>query len=451
MGSLNDKLGGRTPGELIEAQDWNDLVAAVAAAEGQLAALSAQTVEQRDQDRKRLDLLEKRTAHLLRVTLKASPMVTAVLGPPPGGGAPQQAPSPTHVASVQPGPDPQARHVFGETAEIIAVVEAFPGTPPLDLANEVTRPWVDFVSTWGELRPEIGFKTLAGSGAMSFSVQVNAQGEAKVLLRAPETEGWLTEANGRQVGILLATPLDGRRRVADGLLQAATPKADEVQAIFKRITPEYERRDRSDMRTYLDAYLRGVVSREPQKLNTQQRDWDGWNDFRATILAFVRGASDSSTAEPNRGSCSVQVTFRDWIDPWLHLGYFGPAAMDALTKEMRTKLLARVKKGTQGVAETAQGLNAEVTQQIVSRLPVGNKLRACRCLRDALTTLSVPDAGFAMAMVTPQAQNSVTAGLQDVVKSALAKPGFSLEVFDLLTQQLGIPMVPADMPPPPTA
>src|SRR5690606_1912601 len=82
----------------------------------------------------------------------------------------------------------RTRFALGELAEITAHVTALDGSP-LDLSNAAARPFVDFVATWGQLRPVAGFQSLGGADDRTLSVRVDEQGEARVVLRAEHAVG----------------------------------------------------------------------------------------------------------------------------------------------------------------------------------------------------------------------------------------------------------------------
>jgi hypothetical protein len=294
MGNLADRFGGKQPGELIQVRDWNGLIDGIEAIETALT--------------ERVAALETQVGSLGSRLGGIETTVDLLLGQ-------------ARRVSLSTG---RVRYAIGELAEITARV-ADARSNPLDLADEAARPWVDFVSSWGHLRPVSGFHSIAGTGDRTLSVQVNAQGEAKVLLRAEHAEGFTQEAE-THVSTTLTTVLPATNRsVLSTILEASTPMEADLRGAFQVMSREYDRIDAVNVRDYVDTYFvrnpTRVVGRLPPIAH------ETWRDYRSTVLAFLKGDSDPSTAEPGQGVCSIQVTFRDWIGPWLNLDYL-PKAKD---------------------------------------------------------------------------------------------------------------------------
>ncbi|HEX7182498.1 MAG TPA: hypothetical protein VF756_11690 [Thermoanaerobaculia bacterium] len=294
MGNLADRFGGKQPGELIQAKDWNGLIDGIEAIETALTARVTALETQVDSLGSRLGGIETTVDLLLGQARRVSLSTGRV------------------------------RYAIGELAEITARV-ADARSNPLDLADEAARPWVDFVSSWGHLRPVSGFRSIAGTGDRTLSVQVNAQGEAKVLLRAEHAEGFTQEAE-THVSTTLTTVLPASNSsVLTTILEASTPMEADLRGAFQVMTREYDRIDAVNVRDYVDTYFVRNPTRVIGKLPPITHET--WRDYRSTVLAFLKGDSDPSTAEPGQGVCSIQVTFRDWIGPWLNLDYL-PKAKD---------------------------------------------------------------------------------------------------------------------------
>jgi hypothetical protein len=96
-----------------------------------------------------------------------------------------------------------------------------------------------------------------------------------------------------------------------------------LRGAFQVMSREYDRTDAVHVRDYVDTYFVRNPTRVVSKLPPIRHQT--WRDYRSTVLAFVKGDSDPSTAEPGQGVCSIQVTFRDWVGPWLHLDYLPQA------------------------------------------------------------------------------------------------------------------------------
>lgn len=305
MGDLATNFGGKQPGELIQAKDWNGLIDGVEAM-GETLSSRIGTLEA--QVSTRLAALDQRVGTLDAGFRDLKAVVDLLLGQ-------------TRRVSLRTG---RVRYAIGELAEITARVTDALGNP-LDLANEAARPWVDFISSWGHLRPVEGFVSIAGTGDRTLSVQVNAQGEAKVQLRSEHADGFTKEAE-THVSTSLTTVLPNTgKSVLNHILEASTPMEANLRGAFQVMSQEYDRVDAINVRDYVDAYFVRNPTKVVGKLPALSHDT--WRDYRSTVLAVVKGDSDPSTPEPGQGVCSIQVTFRDWIGPWINLDYL-PKSVD---------------------------------------------------------------------------------------------------------------------------
>jgi hypothetical protein len=361
MGNLADRFGGKRSGELIQARDWNGLIEGIEAIESALTA-RAETLEARVGD------LDARVGSLETGLGDLRTTVDLLLG---------------QARRVSLSTD-RVRYAIGELAEITARVADARGNP-LDLASEATRPWVDFVSSWGHLRPVTGFRSIGGTGDRTLSVQVSSQGEARVLLRAEHAEGFTPETEG-QVSTTLTTVLPATNKsVLTTILEASTPMEADLRGAFQVMTREYDRIDTVNVRDYVDTYFVRNPARVVGQLPAITHE--NWRDYRSTVLAFLKGDSDPSTAEPGQGVCSIQVTFRDWIGPWINLDYL-PKAKD-LAKDFGNLFQANVGRN---FAETTNKFRDKVSEQVRDKGLIG-KQRDYQAAYLALDGLSGPAAG----------------------------------------------------------
>lgn len=417
-------LAGKQPGDLIQAAHWNALVAAVKLVEQSLrldlTALSASTdtrfadVAQKLDDLgarldgvdDRVDAVEARVG-ALETGLQAVATSVAALR------------ARFRRVTLRTG---RARYALGELAELTARVTDLDGGA-LDLANAATRPWVDFVTVWGQLRAAPGFPTVGGAGDRTVSVQVNAQGEAKVLLRA-EQAAELSEEVELQMATFLTTKAGAQERtLAEALLGANTPSDDGAKEAFRVVTAEYDRRDAVAVKEYADGYYlhgaRGVAQRKPPVAA------QNWRDYRSTVVALVKSDNDPVTADPSLGSCSLQVTFRDWIGPWIVGTYF--PGFEVHVPAYRDKFQARV--GAE-FRESVEGLKTEVSEIVKDKGVLGRQ-RDYLAMDEALDRLNRPDPPPFYSVLTRQVQGAIR--VQQAVDQGRAGPGSGEAAFFALT------------------
>lgn len=310
MGALADALGGKTAGELIRASDWNGLIDAIEAMDTRLTtdlgALSTSVDTRISGLDGRVGVLEGQvdtlqtqvgdlteTVEALRQNFRRVTMRTA-----------------------------RANAVLGEVIEIIGRVTDLGGNP-LDLTNAATRPWIDFVTVWGQLKPAPGSQSIGGVGNRSISVRVDAQGEARVLLRSEHVH---TIRETEEQGVISALGMvvqQTGRTVSETILAASTPMEAQQAGAFRVMSQEYSRVDAGGIRGYADSYY----VQNPHLVDTTIVPGlhQNWHDYRTTVMAFAKSDSSPLTADTNLGACSIQVTFRDWIGPWVILDFIPEA------------------------------------------------------------------------------------------------------------------------------
>lgn len=174
------------------------------------------------------------------------------------------------------------------------------------------RPWVDFVCSWGRLRAATGFaSSQLGEGGNSLSVQVNAEGIARVLLSSGT--GNASAQQEMQMMAIMYNMVEGESyTVADAVMQAPTPGDSRAKKAYKQMHREYERADSNVWSNYADSYTVGNYGR-----------WGGnavvsgeWDYQYATVMAFARPDGNPTTPDGARAAASIQISFRDWVSSW---------------------------------------------------------------------------------------------------------------------------------------
>lgn len=387
MGELVDTLGNKSPGQLIKSEDWNALVAAVEGVETRLQQnidnLSS-SVDQRFQTvNTTLGNLETRLSTLEEELTSLRAVVTPLLAE-------------YYRVTME---TSRVSFAIGELAEITARVTDLQGNP-LELSSPADRPWVDFVANWGQLRPVLGFESRGGVGDRTISVQTNAEGIARVRLRAEHVEGLATEVEDEMSAALTTHMAANGPTVAMSMLQSATPMEARQSGAFDIITAEYDRSDAANVRSYVDSYYiknSALVAGKLLPTFTHR-----WRDYRSTVLAFAKRDSDPRTPDHSRGISSIQMTFRDWIGPWIVLDYLdvNVAVVDSVKDRIRPKV-------TKDYAASINLLKEEVQDFLRGKGAIG-KQRDYLILEQAFETLDVTD--------PPEFFNDLSASFQNAIK-----------------------------------
>ena len=391
MDELVNRLGNKTAGQLIKSEDWNGLVAAI---ENLSATVDARftTVESRLQE------LDTKVDALTEDFGAFRASVEPLLGE-------------YYRLTME---TTRTHYAIGELAEITARVTDLRGGT-LDLADEADRPWIDFVvGSWGQLKPVAGFESLGGAGDRTISVRTNAQGIARVHLRSDHAEGF-TDEDEAEVALSLETKLPTiDRTIAQTILSAATPMEAKNMGAFQTLTAEYDRTDAPRVRNYADAYFSKnaplIVGNTPP-IFTPPIFTHGWRDYRSTVMAFARRDSDPVTPDQSRGVSSIQVTFRDWIGPWISIDYFVETA--SLVENFRDRLTPKI---TDDLGESVLNVKAEVNELVFDKGLIGRQ-RNYRVIQEALDEVTVTQSlDFPLNKLTKPMQDAI--GVQQALESA---------------------------------
>ncbi len=311
MGLIEDLT--RHTGELIKAADWNKLVTAVenarialenrvAKVETDLGALSAQVQTGLGDLTTQLNALRGRLDGLLgqysRIALNTS----------------------------------QLTYALGTPAEIVAQVTDLEGRP---LAGP-TRPWVDFIASWGRLSALAGYESRGGATDRTISVHTDAQGVARVRLRPEHAQDLAEGVEFEMAEFMKTKPQGGAQAISLVVLQANTPM--EAKPAYQVMSQAYSQKNNIAVRNYADGYYQW-------KARGADGAWIGdvaarWRDYRSTVLASVTSDADPTTPDPSRGLGCIQVTFRDWIWPWIYTDYL--VEMSSLVSEVKGGFEAKV-------------------------------------------------------------------------------------------------------------
>lgn len=363
MGDLIDTLGNRAAGELIRADDWNALVAATDdlkhEVESSVTELKGLIQDLSDSVDARLTDLDQRHERLrtdvepllrnLRVTMETTK---------------------THFA-------------VGELAEITAIVTDLKGAP-LDLSDAAARPWVDFVTVWGRLKPVGGSDALAGVGERTLSVRVDPQGRARVRLQAEAADG-LDDSTEDDFAAALQTVLPATSKsVAQSIVSATTPAEAKSAGAFALMTTQYERRSAPSFQKYVDSYYVKNASRISGKVGIGFSEL--WHDYRSVVLAFVKPDSDPLTPDASLGGSTVQVRWRDWIGPWILHDYLDPGRIRDQVGSLRDRFVPKI---TDDFSQSLGLFKIEI-DEFVRPIGLVGKLADYKIVSEAIDGVTVP-------------------------------------------------------------
>jgi hypothetical protein len=127
---------------------------------------------------------------------------------------------------------------------------------------------------------------------------------------------------------------------------------------------------------------------------------------------MAKADTDPTTADESRGAVSIQLTFRDWVFPWLRIHYLGT--------QQRTALLDRVKLTPALVADPEQ-VKAQV-ETIAPDTGLLGRMRGFEVVKDAVTAM-----GKVATPPAPAILKSATeaVSLKQAIEAPVVGPQFS--------------------------
>ncbi|MDX1696043.1 MAG: hypothetical protein R3208_19920 [Ketobacteraceae bacterium] len=311
-----DDLSPKAAGSLIKHEDWNTLVASVQGIGTALQEYIAQA-NQRMTD------------------------IETMLNPLPGQVADLEAAVADLTEQVQPLMDryvvtlrtQKQNYLMGELCEMIATVRDLQGNPV------TSRPWIDFMTNWGQLRAAPGFQTDVSATGGSISVRTNSDGIARVLVKAAHTAN-LSEAQEAQVATAMETTLPSGMFFYQAIMSAPTPGSNSAKQAFQVMNSQYEQGQQNPVQQFIDEYH---FFPDYQYHNPWTPSFSNWKHYRTVVMAMVKDDSDPLTPDGSKGAASIQVQFRDWIGPWIFdyvndFDIFVPEIIDVLETQIGSGL-----------------------------------------------------------------------------------------------------------------
>jgi archaellum component FlaC len=321
------RFGGKTAGQLIRADDWNDLVAAIdALATGlttDLNTLETETDTRLDADEAQLAAAKAQLDTLATTVTELEGEVTALT----------QLLGQYFRVNLS---TSRVTYAAGEQATIVAQIRDLRDQPVT--FTDAQRPWIDFVTVWGRLAAAPGFQSIGGDGAGGdrvLSVRVNSTGQAQALVRA-EIGVDLSPDVHADMAAALTTKLSPKS-VAQTILESATPQEAKSSGAFAAMAAMYDKKTAGGVRTYADKYYVDKSAVIVGKV-TPPIVMHSWRDYRSTVLAFVRADSDPTTPDQGRGVSTIQLSFRDWIGPWIVTHYLDDLEIAKAVPTVQNKL-----------------------------------------------------------------------------------------------------------------
>jgi len=290
--TLAQTLAPKSPGHLITAADWNDLVsvlvdygqalqglpARVAAAEAAIALLDG-----------RVTALEPLAARLQALEAQTAPLLQNYR---------------LNIRTLA------ENHLVGQVATLEFTATALDGS-----ALAAPMPWLDVFTSWGRLRGAPGFTVRDNAEENALSIQFNSAGVAQVQLRSQFTRGVVPSDESSFSNLLQLQAGATGKSVMQVLQTSTSPQDPETKVAFKTLHASYDAN--RTVRQYADSYIGQMTtgSFRPERIGSIVALGE-WQNYRATVMAFAKPDAQATTPDPTRGVATVQVNFREWIAHW---------------------------------------------------------------------------------------------------------------------------------------
>jgi hypothetical protein len=186
-------------------------------------------------------------------------------------------------------------------------------------------------------------------------------------------------------------------------LAAASPVEIKSTNAYQMISTEYERTDTTALRHYADTYYSRYAQEIVGKYSPPRTTL--WRDYRATVLAFAKSDADPTSADRRRGADSILVSFRDWITPWINLGYLADETISPLVQQYQSTLGSKIVAG-RSYADAARTLQQTVTEAVADTGLIGS-MRKYRAMDQALNQVTVSNPPSYMPDLTGALQQAV--------------------------------------------
>jgi hypothetical protein len=195
------------------------------------------------------------------------------------------------------------------------------------------------------------------------------------------------------------------------------------------MTVEYDRADAINVRSYTDAFYAKNAALITGKLIP--RPIHRWRDYRSTVLAFLKADADPRTPDQSRGVSSIQVTFRDWISPWITLDYL--PKLDLRVTDIRGRLGTKV---TGDYRESVDLIIEDVKVILAGRGLIG-KQREYNAIKSALDALAVTNPPDFLPVLTKTVQSAISVQqTQDYMQAATIGGVEDEAAFEILTEAI---------------
>jgi hypothetical protein len=277
------------------------------------------------------------------------------------------------------------------------------------------------------LQADAGFDTLGGFGDRSVSIRTDTAGVCRVLLHPDHVEGFpLATVNDVHRTLTATLPATAalpanNKSFAQLIRTSDTPVAMKATGAFSLLSTEYERADTVNLRQYVDTYYQknpdNIIGRVVPRPAI-------WRDYRASVACYATVGSDPHAGDFNRGTGSIAVDFRDWIEPWYTLEYTANTA--SLLTAYRDRLTP---KFTANLNESVGLVKGEVAA-ITAGGGLLKQRRDYDVIHQALDQVNIA--------APPTFLNAVTQAVQSAIKmeqtmggasGATANQGVAFEVF----------------------
>jgi hypothetical protein len=179
------------------------------------------------------------------------------------------------------------------------------------------------------------------------------------------------------------------------IASANTPVEAKESGAFSILSTLYDTGANNPVRKFVDThYVKNPIFKGDGGSVINPNIFTNWREYRFTVMAFARRDPDPMTPDQSRGVSSIQVTFRDWIVPWINLEYLPGAQIQV---DGYVELLGGAVGSSVSAGQALDGVTDQVIG-IVGNAGVVGKLQRYTALNQALGQVNV-DQPYAASVI----------------------------------------------------
>jgi hypothetical protein len=235
---------------------------------------------------------------------------------------------------------------LGERAVLTAMVKTLDGDIPTN------RPWVDFITSWGKLKPFDGFTTRSGIDGHSISVRTDSSGMARVRVSSDYQQEMSEEDEIQVEGFFDTVVQAGGKTVMETLNDAPNVSGETAAGVYTVMKNVYQRSNMRFMHRFADGYYVGM---QAGSRNKAVNFGGNWKYYRSTVMAIAKEDGDPTTPDTKSAASAIQIAFKDWMGPWIDWYFeYDELEVGGILDVLKSRIDSNIYVTLQGLKDTLE-------------------------------------------------------------------------------------------------